>query len=266
MNPKITIVTVCYNVESEIESTINSVINQTYPNIEYIIIDGGSDDGTVDIIKKYQDYIYHWISEPDNGVYYAMNKGISLATGEWINFMNAGDTFYAHDIVDNFVRMVQSDVDVAFGDTFVNYGKNSYIENAKPFYEHLPLHHDMGFNHQSSFFRVSLLKEWPFDTKFLIAADYNMVIELYRKGAKFLYLPIIIANYQLGGLSDKKRRLHVYETLMVDNPRNELFNCLLSYIILGKKKIFSIFKKCLFYLSPHLGILIMEKFVHKKKS
>ena len=99
-NPLISVVTVSYNAVSVIEQTIFSVINQTYPNVEYIIIDGGSTDGTVDIIKKYADKITYWVSEPDKGIYDAMNKGIELATGEWINFMNAGDSFYSFSILE----------------------------------------------------------------------------------------------------------------------------------------------------------------------
>lgn len=92
-NLKISIITVVYNGISEIEKTIQSVLNQTYPNIEYIIIDGGSTDGTIDIIKKYQGQLAYWVSEPDEGIYYAMNKGIQKATGEWIHFRNCGDYF-----------------------------------------------------------------------------------------------------------------------------------------------------------------------------
>lgn len=93
-NILISVVTVSYNAVATIEQTLLSVINQTYPNIEYIIIDGGSTDGTVDIIKKYADEIVYWISEPDKGIYDAMNKGIKKANGEWINFINAGDSYY----------------------------------------------------------------------------------------------------------------------------------------------------------------------------
>ena len=98
---KISVVTVCYNAADTIERTMLSVLNQTYHDIEYIIIDGGSTDGTVDIIRKYADKIAYWVSEPDKGIYDAMNKGIKVATGEWINFMNAGDYYYSNEVLKN---------------------------------------------------------------------------------------------------------------------------------------------------------------------
>ena len=114
---KISVVTVCYNAADTIEKTILSVLNQTYHDIEYIIIDGGSTDGTVEIIRKYADKIAYWVSEPDKGIYDAMNKGIEVATGEWINFMNAGDRFYKSDVIklifDNMNCLVNIDNPVA---------------------------------------------------------------------------------------------------------------------------------------------------------
>lgn len=116
----ISIVTVSYNAVLTIEQTILSVINQTYPNVEYIIIDGGSTDGTVDIIKKYEDKIAYWVSEPDKGIYDAMNKGVVVATGEWINFMNAGDIFTDGDVIDKLFHqnIIINRVGIVFGDTF----------------------------------------------------------------------------------------------------------------------------------------------------
>ena len=110
-NSKITVITVVYNCHDTIEATILSVINQTYDNVEYIIIDGGSKDGTVDVIKKYQDQINYWVSEPDEGIYEAMNKGIDKASGDWINFMNSGDSFTSDKVLnsifasDNYIIM-----------------------------------------------------------------------------------------------------------------------------------------------------------------
>lgn len=112
-NPLISVVTVSYNAVLTIEQTILSVINQTYPHIEYIIIDGGSTDGTVDIIKKYANRIAYWVSEPDKGIYDAMNKGIRTAKGEWINFMNAGDLFYSKDTLEKvFSKSINDNIKV----------------------------------------------------------------------------------------------------------------------------------------------------------
>ena len=97
----ISIVTVTYNSVHNIEETILSVINQTYQNIEYIIIDGGSVDGTMNIVKKYKNSIDYIVSEKDNGIYDAMNKGIQIASGKWINFLNSGDTFYNKKVIEN---------------------------------------------------------------------------------------------------------------------------------------------------------------------
>ncbi len=114
--PKVSIVTVVYNDAKGLEKTIKSVINQTYKNVEFIIIDGGSTDGTVEIIKKYEDYIDYWVSEEDKGIYDAMNKGIKAATGTWINFMNAGDVFVDCEVL--------SSIDfLAYQNLYLIYGK-----------------------------------------------------------------------------------------------------------------------------------------------
>lgn len=117
IQPKISVVTVCYNAINDIEKTILSVINQTYSNIEYIIIDGGSTDGTMDIVNKYKDKIDVIVSEPDKGIYDAMNKGIDRATGDWINFMNAGDCFFNNVALENvFPRNYESvNFDILYG-------------------------------------------------------------------------------------------------------------------------------------------------------
>ena len=131
---KISIVTVCYNAVDTIEKTIQSVINQTYQNIEYIIIDGASTDGTVDVINRYRDKIAYFVSEPDKGIYDAMNKAIQVATGEWINFMNAGDFFASNHTIDNIFGQEANYIsqDVIYGDTIYDYSGSPITYKAKP--------------------------------------------------------------------------------------------------------------------------------------
>lgn len=116
---KITVITVVYNGIDYIEDTILSVINQDYSNIEYIIIDGKSDDGTMDIVEKYATKISYWVSESDNGIYDAMNKGIKVATGDWIIFMNCGDYFFSSDIITQVFSQMLIGIDVVYGGAWV---------------------------------------------------------------------------------------------------------------------------------------------------
>ncbi len=172
----ISIVTVSYNAVLTIEQTILSVINQTYPNVEYIIIDGGSTDGTVDIIKKYEDKIAYWVSEPDKGIYDAMNKGVVVATGEWINFMNAGDIFTDGDVIDKLFHqnIIINRVGIVFGDTLVVFRNREKIVRFGD-----DTHHKiMPSCHQSIFCRRNLLVSNPFDLRYKIAADYNFFFQL----------------------------------------------------------------------------------------
>ena len=127
---KISVITISYNCKDVIEDTILSVIGQTYTNIEYIIIDGASTDGTFDVIKKYADKIDFWISEPDKGIYDAMNKGLKHATGDWVIFMNAGDSFYNNTVIERFVPQIDIDTVIAHGDIMV-IGKH-FRYNRKP--------------------------------------------------------------------------------------------------------------------------------------
>ena len=185
-NPLVTIVTVSYNVVSTIERTILSVVNQTYSNIEYIIIDGGSTDGTVDIIKKYMDKIAYWVSEPDKGIYDAMNKGILMAKGQWINFMNSGDYLYSNDVISQFfLGKVYDDCTVIYGDRISVYEKAKYLHKPSPlsdFPKRFPIFH------QSTFISTPVMKEMMYNINLRICADYNFFYQRWKRGDHFTYV------------------------------------------------------------------------------
>lgn len=210
--PRISVVTVCFNSAETLESTILSVLNQTYPNVEYIVIDGGSTDGTVDIIKKYADRIAYWVSEPDNGIYDAMNKGVRAATGDYMNFMNAGDGFYDNGVIERCVPYLNTDPDVAFGSV---YGISPTGDNAEvkpdPFYTQKRKRKYPGICHQSTFVKAALQRQHGFDTRYSIAADFNLLSIIYNNGGKFLEIPHCIATYETTGFSTKNHRQRMRE-------------------------------------------------------
>ena len=203
--PLITIITVSYNAVKDIENTILSVLNQTYPNIEYIIIDGGSTDGTLDIIKKYQDKITYWVSEPDTGIYDAMNKGALKATGMWLNFMNAGDTFYNEQVLEEVFKDKDCDnADVIYGDVVYIHPDREDIRKAAPLKR---IKVGIPFCHQSAFVKTKLQQKYLFDTTYKICADYNFFHTLHKKGCSFKYKEQIIDKYLTGGLSSDSIKL-----------------------------------------------------------
>lgn len=208
-NHKITIVTVCYNVVNDIEKTILSVINQTYSNIEYIVIDGGSTDGTVDIIRKYADRIDQWVSEPDGGIYDAMNKGVRLATGEYVNFMNAGDTFFDNDVLRQIFEGKNYNEDILYGYHILHF-KGGY----KPHYPSNPNILNQGmmpFCHQSMFTRTQLLREHPYDTSYKILADYMFAKNLLNSGGTFREIKKFVAVFNVNGISASVSMSAYYE-------------------------------------------------------
>ena len=192
--PLISVVTVSYNAVTVIEQTIISTINQTYPNIEYIIIDGESTDGTIEIIKKYKDKITYWTSEPDNGIYDAMNKGISIAKGEWIIFMNAGDCFSNSHCIENiFSYSIKEHVYMIYGDiNFIKKEKKVHIKALST----NKIRHRMPCSHQAMFIRKSF-NDILFNLNYTIAAEYEIIHRILKSmGEKaFLYLPIIICDF-----------------------------------------------------------------------
>lgn len=211
--PLVSVITVSYNAGSSIENTIKSVIQQSYPNIEYIIIDGGSKDETVEIIKEYSININYWTSETDGGVYFGMNKGIAQSHGDWICFMNAGDRFANSEVLSN---IFDCDIDfekigVILGDVILDY--SPYGKVLKRFNNIQGEEQSINLCHQSSLTKGFLLREVQYDTSFRIFADINAFHEFWKRGVIFQYLPIPMAVFEgFDGISSTKPWLSFKES------------------------------------------------------
>jgi len=193
-NLKISVVTVCFNAVKDIERTMLSVLNQTYPNIEYIVIDGGSTDGTMDIIRKYADRLAYWVSEPDRGIYDAMNKGILAATGDYINFMNAGDSFHNEIVIKDVISQIKSDTIIAYGDWCVKYGDYSYTRRPLDWKY---VKRQIPFCHQAAFYSTSYHKQHLFPNHLHLVGDYKIIYDAYHSNIQFQYIPLIVADYDI---------------------------------------------------------------------
>ncbi len=234
-NPLITIITITFNAVDTIENTIKSVLEQTYPNIEYIIIDGGSKDGTVDIIKKYSKKISYWISEPDEGIYNAMNKGINHAHGAWINFMNAGDTFFNKNTIENcnFKDLNNQVIKVIYGDTIIKRKGKSYTKKGLPIQK---IHRCIIGCHQSIFVSTDNIQDIKFNESYKLASDYNTIYSLYKKYNKeaFHYIPSPISIYDAEfGISSKQILKTLKEQLLIRSKHKDFlwYYDFIKYII-----------------------------------
>jgi len=206
--PLVTVVTVVFNGADFLENTIRSVLDQTYANLEYIVIDGGSTDGSLEIIKQYDDRIDYWLSEADTGIYDAMNKGAKLAAGEWINFMNGGDLFHDNDVVSRLFARECSRYDLIYGNEEVDYGgRFSRILKAG---SNAELWKGMNFSHQCVFIRTALVRAAGFNVANAIGADFEMIYRLKMEGRNFCHLDETVAVTRAGGLSDVKRVQALY--------------------------------------------------------
>ncbi len=195
-SPMVSIVTVVLNDVKHIEQTMLSVLNQTYSHVEYIIIDGGSTDGTVDVIKKYANRLAFWVSEKDGGIFQAMNKGIDHVTGEWVNFMNSGDYFYKTDVFEKiFTDPTIAQADCLYGGFIGQINGQpvlceAYDDVKSMAWRGLPL------GHQTLFARTELVKKYKFDTKYKVSGDGDFVLRCIAEGKIFKKVEPVI--YQVG--------------------------------------------------------------------
>jgi glycosyltransferase involved in cell wall biosynthesis len=213
----VSIITVVYNDVANIEKTILSVTNQTYPNIEYIVIDGGSTDGTLDIISKYRDSISYFNSEKDNGIYYAMNKGLSLAKGEWVYFLNCGDTFQNANILSGIdFSSLPKTTDVIHGNIVLEYKYGLIKNRLTSIVGKMP-----NVYHQATFVRTETQRKYPFDPLFKYCADFNSLYNIYKNGGVFEYKDIYIANYEMTGFSAGNLLSFYEEKSRIDRTYNK---------------------------------------------
>ena len=221
--PLITIITVTYNSELFLEETIKSVLNQTYENIEYIIIDGGSTDKTLDILKKYENAIDYFISEPDKGMYDALNKGFSVATGKLINFCNSDDVFYSNNVIENIVKNYNKEnFDCCYG----------YAEFTDANNKHLSYHYSLPFKKryivtlgsffiQPTFFWTKdiMQKSGLFNLEYKIASDRDFIGRILLISNNVARIDSILVKFRKHGESfgDKNSEIASRETLSIKN-------------------------------------------------
>ena len=220
--PEVTIISVSRNEGAAIRPTIESVLSQTYDDFEYIIKDGASTDDTVKIAEEYSERFkkrgidYKIVSAPDKGIYDAMNTGVALSKGRWINFMNAGDCFYGKDTLKNiFSGREPEEAQLLYGDAIEEeYGEFYYFRKCPEL-----IAERMPFSHQSVFARRELLEEFPFDLKYRIAADYDFLLRAYKKGAVFKDSRETVAVVSKSGVSSVRLKDTYLESLRLREDR-----------------------------------------------
>lgn len=234
MQPKLSVITIVYNNVKDIERTMLSVLNQTYPNIEYILIDGDSKDGTKDIIYKYKSRLAQFISEPDKGIYDAMNKGLALATGDYVLFMNSGDEIYAPVTVAEVFDSAAS-ADIYYGETEMF---NERWESLGQRRHHSPENFDwqsfkygMSISHQAIYVKRSLAE--PFNLEYKYSSDIDWIIRAAKNASSIVNTHSYVAKYLVGGVSKKKHLASLKERFRIFTKYYGLVPNLVNHIFIA---------------------------------
>lgn len=209
IEPLLSIVTVCYNSRKTITATIDSLLIQTYTNFEYIIIDGASTDGTIDLIRSYESAFreksisFKWISEKDAGIYEAMNKGINQSTGKFVALLNSDD-WYCSDTLENIVKAYHANPDIGVIHGVVKFWKDN---NCHTLYGASDLFMGKGIfpHHSTCFIKKSVYNSIGlYDTKYPVASDYDMMLRIKKAGVGFLLIEKVLTNFSLQGVSSSR--------------------------------------------------------------
>jgi glycosyltransferase involved in cell wall biosynthesis len=227
--PLITVITVVFNCVGSIEETILSVVSQSYENVEYVLIDGGSTDGTVEVIKKYERCIDYWVSEPDKGIYDAMNKGINLSNGEWLNFMNAKDVFAERETIQNLAaKYLCGSAKFVYSDVLLRNGPIRFGEVRR----HVCDHNSLIIHHQGSVYRKSLHNHYG---PYLVASGFTVSDYLFFSLVdrdEYVKSDAPIALFDMTGISSNKKSAR--QKIIVDYLINQmpLYECLVRLQLL----------------------------------
>lgn len=203
----LSIITINYNNAAGLEKTIKSVISQTCKRYEFIIIDGGSKDGSKDIIERHQDQITYWVSEPDNGIYNAMNKGVKVAKGEYCIFMNSGDIFYTNNVIGEFFEKANNEKDIIEGNCYLQGRVMKLPESISGIFLF-----KNALCHQAAFIRTSLLKTDPYLEDYKIASDWIFFFNtLILKNRTYQHIDLIVCDFDCTGISATNKDLGYIE-------------------------------------------------------
>lgn len=234
--PLLTVITVVYNNAQHIERTINSVINQTYPHIEYLIIDGKSIDGTLEIIEKYKENIHKVISEPDKGIYDAMNKGLKLAKGDYVLFMNSGDEIYDKETVAQVFKD-QAYADIYYGETEMideNLQGQGQRRHQSPIQLNLnSFKYGMSVSHQAIYIKKSITK--LYDSQYQLSADIDWILYAISKAEKIVNTEMYVAKYLIGGMSKQKHKQSLIERYQIFKKYYGFVPNLFNHLIIALK-------------------------------
>jgi glycosyltransferase involved in cell wall biosynthesis len=236
MTPLVSIITIVFNGDKHLQQTIDSVIHQTYPNIQYVIVDGGSTDRTLDIIRMNENKIFKWISEKDEGIADAFNKGIQMCSGEIIGLVNSDD-WLESDAVELAVKNI--------GDADVVYGQVQFWINEKPAKlnksDHTKLRLGMTVAHPASFVRRNVYEKWGgFKKRYRVAMDYDLFLRFLHRDVVFKGVPKVFSNMRSGGVSDNRWLLGIREEITIkDEYYSRVAN---AYYFLRQFAIFKIKK------------------------
>lgn len=243
---KYSIITVNYNNKEGLRKTIESVIHQTYRDFEYIVIDGGSTDGSAEVLKEYDKNIDYWVSEPDKGIYNAMNKGITQAHGEYLNFMNSGDCFYTPDILEK-VSLYHTDADFIVGKDY-HYNKEAQIGHASIQPPRTTMIHFFisTLDHQSSFIKRVLFTDL-YREDFRLVSDWIFFTEkVVSEGKRIQFIPDIVCLREEGGISEQQheRNRTEIETFLHEYLPKGVYDDYATLAKLDKTNLYRLFDIC----------------------